>query len=74
MKRIGPNVTWKFRFIGYVILGILTLLLVLASCTYHPPTNYDRNRDRNTVSPYEKYKARELQREQLRYYRNQNSK
>ena len=60
------------RLIRAIIVGIITYLL-LSSCAYKPPTNYGGNQNER-VSPYEKYKARELQREQLRYYRNQNNK
>ena len=73
MKRIGPNVSWRFRIIAYVIFALITLLFVFSSCsTYTPPSgNYRYER---TESPYEKYRAKQLQREQLRYYQNQNNK
>lgn len=73
MKRIGPNVPWRFRAIGWLILSLIVLMIVFSSCSaYIPPTH--RTHSIEKESAYDKYKDKELKRAQLRYYNNQNNK
>ena len=56
-----------------ILVMALFIIMVLTSCktTYKPPhpTYYGPY---ETISPYQKYKKRQLEKEQLRYYQRQN--
>lgn len=55
-----------------ITIGVV-LTLLLSSCCPATRTVY-RNGTAPTESSYDKYKRKQLEREQLRYYRNQNYK